>query len=163
PAPQGEEAPAAREPEDCPLSAGQRAIWFLQELAPESAAYTIAAALRLSGPLDEAAFESALRGVFARHPSLRARIVPGAQPLQRFDVEFAAAFSRSDLGAAAEETLAARLGEEAYQPFDLLAGPLFRVALLRAGASRILLLSCHHLIADLWSLSIVLRDLQEFY
>src|SRR5206468_8721640 len=59
--------------------------------------------------------------------------------------------------------LAARLGEEAYRPFDLARGPLLRISLLRAGRSRILLVAAHHVITDLWSLSVALRDLQALY
>ncbi len=163
-APRAPEAPAGTDPEESPLSRGQQAIWFLQELAPESAAYTIAAALRLTGPLDEAALERALRALIARHPSLRARIIGGrGGPRQRFDVGFDAIYSLSDLGSLPPEGLPARLAGEAYAPFNLAEGPLFRASLLRDGGSRILLISCHHLIADLWSLSVVLRDLRELY
>jgi len=152
------------EPRECPLSAGQQALWFLHELAPESAAYTIAAALRLAGPLDEAAFEGAARALTARHPSLRARIVSGeAGSRQRFDVPFEAIFRAVNLDVVEPERLAARLGEEAYQPFDFANGPLFRMTLLRAPDFPVLLVACHHGTADLWSLSLVLEDLQALY
>jgi len=152
------------EPRECPLSAGQQALWFLHELAPESAAYTIAAALRLAGSLDEAAFESAARALIARHPSLRARIVSDeAGSRQRFDVPFEAIFRAVNLDVVEPERLAARLGEEAYQPFDFANGPLFRMTLLRAPDFPVLLVACHHGTADLWSLSLVLEDLQALY
>jgi amino acid adenylation domain-containing protein/non-ribosomal peptide synthase protein (TIGR01720 family) len=155
---------AEEEPRECPLSAGQQALWFLHELAPESTAYTIAAALRLAGPLDEEALESAARALIARHPSLRARIVSdGGGSRQRFDVPFEALFQRRDLDVRAPETLAGRLGEEAYKPFDFAHGPLFRMALLRTPDFPVLLVSCHHGTADLWSLSLVLGDLQALY
>ena len=38
-------------PMEGPLSHGQRAMWFVHELAPESAAYNLAVALRLTGEL----------------------------------------------------------------------------------------------------------------
>ena len=152
------------EPEECPLSAGQQAIWFLQELAPDSTAYTMASALRLTGPLREAALEGAVRALIARHASLRARIVSeGVGPRQRFDVGFEAIYSRENLDDRAPGSLADRLAEQAYQPFPLAEGPLFRLALLRTADSHILLVSAHHAIADLWSLSVVLRDLQALY
>ncbi|MFN8178108.1 MAG: non-ribosomal peptide synthase/polyketide synthase [bacterium] len=157
-------ADGANEIEECPLSAGQLALRFLHELAPESTAYTIASALRLTGPLDDDALERAIRGVVARHAALRARFVEkGGVPRQRFDVGFDAIFARGNFGDLSGSALAARLADDAYRPFDLRRGPLFRVRLYRAGADRILLLSAHHSVVDLWSLSVVLRDLQSLY
>jgi acyl carrier protein len=46
--------------QETPLSYGQRALWFLHELAPESGAYNIAAAARIHSPLERSAFEEAL-------------------------------------------------------------------------------------------------------
>jgi amino acid adenylation domain-containing protein/non-ribosomal peptide synthase protein (TIGR01720 family) len=161
-------APADRaagdEREESPLSVGQQAIWFLQELSPENAAYTISSALRLAGPLREEALERAAALLVARHPSLRARIVSGGEgPRQRFDVPFEAIYSRGDLGRPGEEELSLRLEEEAGRPFHFGEGPLFRLSLLRAGGERLLLLSAHHAIADLWSLSVALGDLTALY
>jgi amino acid adenylation domain-containing protein/non-ribosomal peptide synthase protein (TIGR01720 family) len=152
------------ESRECPLSAGQQALWFLHELAPESAAYTIAAALRLEGPLDEAALETAARALISRHPSLRGRIVSDdAGSRQRFDVQFESIFRTGNLDVPEPESLADQLGEEAYKPFDFANGPLFRMALLRAPDFPVLMVACHHGTADLWSLSLVLADLQALY
>ena len=43
------------EPDKYPLSHGQKALWFLNQEAKESAAYNIAASLRICSPLDVAA------------------------------------------------------------------------------------------------------------
>ncbi|MFN8546786.1 MAG: amino acid adenylation domain-containing protein [Candidatus Eisenbacteria bacterium] len=157
-------APAVVEPppEECDLSAGQLALWFLQELAPESSAYTITSALRLHGVVDEARLVGALEQVVTRHASLRARIVRRAGgPRQRFDVPFAAMVERGQLDD--DTNLSARLADLALRPFDLERGPLARFGLYRVGREWILLLSIHHLIADLWSLSVLLKDLTSAY
>ena len=78
-----------RTQDDChtaetPLSYGQRALWFLHELAPESAAYNIAAAARIHSTLDVAAFEQALQKLIVRHPALRTTFpVEAETPVQR--------------------------------------------------------------------------------
>jgi hypothetical protein len=47
--------------------------------------------------------------------------------------------------------------EEARQPFDLTQGPLLRVSLLQLDATaHLLLLRLHHLIADGWSLPVLI-------
>src|SRR5207249_8268458 len=82
--------------------------------------------------------------LIARHASLRARIVSeGVGPRQRFDVGFEAIYSRENLDDRAPGSLADRLAEQAYQPFPLAEGPLFRLALLRTADSHILLVSAH--------------------
>ncbi|MFL6290877.1 MAG: hypothetical protein ACJ759_08295, partial [Thermoanaerobaculia bacterium] len=46
------EGPAGEPVVLAPLSHGQRSLWFLHHLAPEGAAYNIAAASRLLTPVD---------------------------------------------------------------------------------------------------------------
>ena len=114
------------------LSYAQQRQWFLWQLEPHSSAYNIPVALRLTGVLDVAALEAAFAGLVARHETLRTtfrqdgeqavQVVHEAQPFQ-LPVE-----------EVAEADLQARVGAELRAPFDLQAGPLLRVRLLRVGA-----------------------------
>src|SRR5690606_15310530 len=54
-----------------PVSHGQRALWFLHQLAPESAAYNIAFALRLRSRSDARAIRAAFQAILDRHDILR--------------------------------------------------------------------------------------------
>jgi acyl-CoA synthetase (AMP-forming)/AMP-acid ligase II/acyl carrier protein len=60
-APESKMATEPIESSEAPLSYGQRALWFLHELAPESAAYNIAAAARIHSTLDVDALKHALQ------------------------------------------------------------------------------------------------------
>src|SRR5437899_9579895 len=74
-----------------PLSFGQQRLWFLDQLAPDSALYNMPCALRATGPFDLAAFKQALHALTARHEMLRARFVThDGQPRQIIEsqVEF---------------------------------------------------------------------------
>src|SRR6185369_9895096 len=51
--------PPQSQSQEAPLSHGQRALWFLHQLAPESAAYNITAAAVVHSPLDKPALEQA--------------------------------------------------------------------------------------------------------
>ncbi len=148
-----------------PLSYGQRALWFLDRLAPENAAYNIAAAFRVRGEVDTAALARALERLVERHPMLRCAFhEAGGEPVQEVlaarDVEVAdePATGWSD------ERLVAHLEREAHRPFDLAREPLLRLALCRRpGAATAVLLVVHHIVADLWSLAVLERDLTAFY
>ena len=148
-----------------PLSAGQRALWFLHQLAPESSAYNIASAARIRGRLDVAALRGAFRTLVERHPSLRTRFgaaqgIPRQQVLERDEVHFV----QEDLSAAAEAEVSRRLVEEAHRPFDLVGGPLFRVNLFRrSDEEHLLLIVAHHIVIDLWSLAVLTGELDALY
>ena len=84
-------SPAVAQPpvSEFPLSVGQQALWSLYQMAPESAAYNIAYAMRLRLPLDVPTLQRALQALVQRHPALRVTItVRNGEPLQR--VAFAA-------------------------------------------------------------------------
>src|SRR6266853_6972074 len=54
-----------------PASFGQRRLWFLDQLEPGTAAYNLARAFRVTGPLDVNAINLAVEAVVKRHESLR--------------------------------------------------------------------------------------------
>src|ERR1700724_3173310 len=151
-----------------PLSYGQRALWFLDRMAPGSPPLCIAGAARVHGALDVQRLRGALRELVARHPSLRTTFEPrdredgGAEQVVHGEAAFT--FSDEDAAGWSEERLRARLLEEAERPFDLARGPLLRVAIFRhpavglaAGALRVR--AVHHIVADFWSLGVLLGEL----
>ena len=116
-----------------PLSHGQRGLWFLHQMDPDSPAYNICHASRFRSQLDLPAFRRALEKLIDRHPSLRTTFeerdgvlrqrVSQTQPLP---LEVIEASSLS------EASLRQRLEAEAHRPFDLVRGPLVRMHLFRA-------------------------------
>jgi amino acid adenylation domain-containing protein len=65
---------------------------------------------------------------------------------------------------AAGEAARRRAAEEAGRPFDLAAGPLFRAALLRLDEEEHwLLLTLHHIVADGWSIGVLVREVGALY
>jgi amino acid adenylation domain-containing protein len=164
--PDGPVAGAAPLGEDLPLSYGQKALWFLQRMAPESAAYHITAAVRVRGTLDAAALRRAFQALVERHPALRTTFHAGSgEPMQRVHARLEPELHEEDAWGAAAPELAARLAREAYhRPFDLEAGPLLRATLLRLGPDEHALgLVVHHLVADFWSLAVLFDELGRLY
>ena len=68
-----------------PLSAGQRALWFLQQLEPEHVANNVYQAVIIRDAPDARALEEALNQVIARHEALRTTFARGndGDPVQR--------------------------------------------------------------------------------
>ncbi|MFL6199419.1 MAG: amino acid adenylation domain-containing protein [Thermoanaerobaculia bacterium] len=148
-----------------PLSFAQQRLWFLDRLEPASPRYNVPAAIHLDGPLDPAALERALRALVDRHEALRTRFTEGTGgPVQEIDPEPDLPLPWIDLAGLPREqrNAEARLlgAAEARRPFDLARGPLLRARLLRRGAEEhTLLLVCHHIAVDGWSLALLLREL----
>ncbi len=147
-----------------PLSWGQRSLWFLHRLAPESAAYNIAGAARLAPGTDRAALARALQLLVDRHPGLRATFAATPEgPVQRIAERADVALLQEDARGWSEEELLARLRQEAFRPFDLERGPVFRAALFEREEGDRLALAVHHVAADFWSLAVMARELGALY
>jgi amino acid adenylation domain-containing protein len=152
-----------------PLALAQEPLWFLAQLQPDSPAYNIASASRLTGPLKADVLQRALNEVVRRHDTLRtACVVVEERPMQAIDRTSVVALGMIDLELlppAQRAGRAQRLAlEEARKPFDLTRAPLLRVSLLRlAPDDHVLVLILHHLVADGWSMGILFRELSVLY
>ncbi len=164
----GAPGPRARGAES-ELSLPQARLWFLEQLTPDTALYNIPAAFRLCGRLDEGALGQALDDVVARHEVLRSSFhARDGHPRQRHEPSLHVPVEHADLTALPPESRAEaareRLAREVRRPFDLSRPPLLRACLLRLAADEhVFGLTVHHLLADGWSLGILLRDLGEAY
>jgi amino acid adenylation domain-containing protein len=158
-------------PRDGPLPASpaQRRLWLLHQLEPGSAAYNLAGALRIRGPLEVRALERALAETVRRHEPLRTRFAEvDGEPVQVIDPAADADLPVIDLAdrneAEREDALRALAADEALRPFDLRAGPLLRCTLARVGEDdHALLVTLHHVIADGWSIGVLVREVSEVY
>jgi natural product biosynthesis luciferase-like monooxygenase protein/FkbM family methyltransferase len=148
-----------------PLSHGQQAQWFLYQLAPESTAYNISAAVRIKGELNPEHLRRAFEMLSARHPSLRTSFsAPHGEPLQKIHRHAELSFQLEDAADLDDASLQERLAAEAHRPFTLEQGALLRVHLFtRPAAEHVLLLSVHHIIADFWSLAVLIHELGALY
>ncbi|AUX41120.1 hypothetical protein SOCE26_025250 [Sorangium cellulosum] len=156
-----------REEGPAPLSPAQQGLWLVAALDPEGPAYNLAIAVRLTGRLPVAVLERSLGEIVRRHEVLRTTFTllsgepvavvaePASLRLPVVDLR-----GRSDAG---EE--AARLAAvEAEVPFDLGEGPLFRAKLLQLGHDEHrLLLTVHHIVFDVRSTTLLLRELEALF
>ncbi len=166
--------PIARAPrhDRMPLSFGQERLWFLDQLEPGNAAYSMPGAVLLSGRLDRAALAASLAEVVRRHEVLRTTFpFAGEGPVQEISPpsQYGLPLPLVDLSglpASARERAARRIArEEAARPFDLRRGPLVRTRLLRlAPEDHALLWNTHHIVSDGWSVGVIfVRELAALY
>nr|WP_280235367.1 non-ribosomal peptide synthetase [Nocardia cyriacigeorgica] len=150
-------------PERVPLSLAQQRMWVLNRIEPESGAYNMPFAIRLSGNLDRAALGAAVVDVLERHEALRTRFPADADGLPYQQI------------LPVREVLPDGLVEdETHDPtgtvaslmatgFDVTATAPLRLRLLRSGDEHLLVLVVHHIAADGASLAPLARDLMAAY
>lgn len=162
------EGPVAEDAPRAPQSFAQQRLWFLDQLEPGNAAYHLAGEIHLQGRLDVARLERALDALVQRHAALRTRFSAGAGEVPEQCIEMLAqgAVEHHDLSQATQpEAAQATLVESLVRrPLDLRQGPLWRMALIRRDAEdHRLLLVLHHIIADGWSVQVLLEDFAALY
>ena len=167
----GETPPITPVPRDgeLPLSFAQQRLWFLDQLTPGQALYNIPGAFRLTGDLDQQALEKSLREIVRRHESLRTTFgAKAGKPYQIIHNDIKLPLEHFDISALpAEEREAAirQLAEKAARTaFDLAAGPLFLVHLVKvASAEHVLIFNMHHIISDGWSMGVLIKEFAQLY
>lgn len=148
-----------------PLSLGQEDLWFLHELAPESAAYSIPFCVRLKSSVDCERLERSLQLLLERHSILRCTFQSNSQglrqkvgPIPERCLEIVEASNWN------QEELTHQVNELYRRPFDLSRGPVFRATLFSsARGGDVLLLAAHHIVFDAWSLGVFLSELAVLY
>ena len=150
-----------------PSTEAQREVFIASQMGTEaSCAYNESVSLELKGALDVAALENSLTRLVQRHEALRGCMSPDGMrvivhehseiKLQHIDL--------SDLPAAERARKLQALSEtDMTTPFDLLNGPVFRAQLIKlAPEEHLLRLTGHHVLADGWSLGIMMADISGF-
>jgi amino acid adenylation domain-containing protein len=150
-----------------PLSAEQRRLWYVMQLAPGYPVYTIPLGFRLRGPLDVDALFAALCDLVARHEMLRVAFTErDGEPVQTVhdgsSWEPRLVEVPEDQWAPSEARWQA--DEFAMSTYDLGAGETFRATLVKlADDEHHLFMGMHHVAADGWSAAVMLRELSALY
>ncbi|WP_460655941.1 non-ribosomal peptide synthase/polyketide synthase [Kribbella endophytica] len=143
-----------------PLSPLQTGLYF-HTAFEGGQLYVVQQLIELSGPLDAAALRVAAERMVERHSALRAGFRELADGrLVQVVVETAAPEWAEVAGGDLEEIARG----ERERPFDLATPPLLRHVLVRVDEDRhVLVQTAHHLVADGWSVPIMIGDLLGGY
>ncbi|MCA1568223.1 MAG: amino acid adenylation domain-containing protein [Acidobacteria bacterium] len=156
-------------PGAAPLSFSQQRLWLLDSLEPGNPAYNISSAVRLNGQLDLNALQRSIEAVVARHDALRTSFrVDNGRPSQHIETRIPMAVEVVDLQGLTDLEQRRALQESALaetrKGFKLDSPQLFRAKLFRLAAREsVLVFTIHHIIADGWSLGVLMREVAENY
>ncbi|MDM9583640.1 amino acid adenylation domain-containing protein [Nostoc sp. GT001] len=151
-----------------PLTAAQKELWFLAQMGDEvSRAYNESRTIHLRGTGNLLAVRKAVQEIINRHEALRTTFSPEGDnqlihPTLTIDIPVS---DFSTLGKSQRETqLSELLAREAQQVFHLEKGPLLNCHIVKLQEDHhLVILTNHHIIADGWSISILLRELAVIY
>ncbi|MGC5053609.1 non-ribosomal peptide synthetase [Micromonospora sp. DT48] len=158
-----------RRQREFPASFPQQRMWFLDQLMPGNTSNNLPRAIRITGPLDIEAWSKAVNRIVERHEALRTTfrdedgspvqvVHPWLEP--ELVVEDHPELAAPDAWDAIQE----RAQREFNRAFDIETGPLLRLRFLRLTADdHILLVTIHHIAADLWSTTQFLTELAALY
>ncbi|HEY9405348.1 MAG TPA: amino acid adenylation domain-containing protein [Pyrinomonadaceae bacterium] len=151
------------------LSSAQQRLWFLDQLEGPNATYNMPNAFRLFGELNIGVLESALAEIIRRHEALRTNFTQvDGKPVQVIHDELRGYLSLVELpgldDAQREEEVCRRSRQDAGRPFDLEHDRLLRIQILRFEPMyHVMLINMHHIVADGWSLGVIVKEMVTLY
>ena len=162
-----ENIPKIAEQSFYPASYAQKQLWFLNELKGTESAYHINGVFLIEGEFDVEVLKSSFLELIERHESLRTAFrkendepVQVVRPISDINFEI----EESDWDEEDFDFAKMALMAEAKNPFDLECPPLLRAELVNSKeGKKILSLTLHHIIADGWSMEVLMNELISAY
>ncbi|WP_255326761.1 condensation domain-containing protein, partial [Rhodococcus aetherivorans] len=153
---------ARERPERVPLSLAQSRMWFLNRFDPDSPAYNIPMALRLSGKLDVDVLTAAIGDVVARHEVLRT--VYAEVEGTGIQMVLPASSPELTVESVTDDAVVDAVVEFVGRGFDVAHEVPIRVRLLKVtDRDFVLVFVVHHIAADGFSMGPLTRDVMVAY
>ncbi|WDD98094.1 non-ribosomal peptide synthetase [Thalassomonas actiniarum] len=155
----------AAQVQEYPLSFAQQGFWLAEQMTGANSAYNMPAAIKLGGEVNQAALKQAYQALVARHDVFRSAFVTNhrgeaVQKIYALD-ELALEI---EVVAVDEQELTAAMQAHATASFDLAKPSLFKLQLLLlTNGEFILLAKLHHIIADGWSVALLIKEFNHLY
>ena len=152
-------------PPEYALSKGQESLLYLQRLSPAVPMFNIARAFRIKGTINADRIKKVFEDLVQRHSILRSVFNERHGNLVRTIrsngiIDFAVISATQWTG----DLLAQWLNEETNRIFDLGNDPLLRIRVATIQSDEnVLLMVSHHLVMDLWSWTLLIREFTQAY
>jgi FkbH-like protein len=150
------------------LSEEQKRFWYLDKLTPGNPAYHVPSAVLIKGSLDKKALEYGLNKIVERHQILRSRITAHLDEPEYEIVDQYIKIKEYNICSIPfdqrQEEERRLVIQEMQRAFDLEEDLLLRAALIcRDKNEYVLVFVMHHIVSDLWSLSVLYKELSDIY
>ena len=153
-----------------PLAASQQRLWVLSQLEEGSVAYNMLTSVKLTGFINVSKFEEAFRLLIDRHEVLRTYFKTNNEgEVRQYIVDKGVLDFRINEQDFSNETnkaasISKYLESDNSIPFDLEQAPLLRASMIHVSHdSHVFSLLMHHIIADGWSLELMVSEIIQLY
>ncbi len=152
-----------------PLSFGQERLWLIDQLGSGSPQYNLVNLTLITGDFKKKLLEDTLALLIEKHESLRTIFVFQNErteqvilPTVKLSLEYVDLRKLNQVEQRRQIDLIVE--KENRHIFDLASGPLLKTILLHLGEREyIFLLNIHHIIADAWSIQLLLQEIIKGY
>ncbi|PSL24057.1 non-ribosomal peptide synthetase [Chitinophaga ginsengisoli] len=144
----------------------QRRLWFLQQREPDNISYNMTTAFKVSTPLKRDILEAAFEALVQRHDQLRAAFTlqENGPVVELKELPEPSAYLTFLGGKRSVEEIMDLAKVFSNTPFKLDQAPLFRVLIMESDDQYFyMVINLHHIIADGWSIGVLLADLLSIY
>ena len=151
-----------------PLTEAQKEVWLAAQMGGDAAvAYNESLKFQFHGAFDVDLFRAAAHQVVQRHPILLGSLSEDGE-WQRLNPDAKLDMPLFDLSrekeTEREQKLAEIVDRETSEAFDLVAGPLLRVRMVRmAPEHHVVIWTAHHVVCDGWSGGLIISELAKIY
>lgn len=152
-----------------PAAFAQQRLWFLNKLAPNNPFYNVSAAMRLTGNLNVLALQQTFNEIIRRHEVLRTTFAMEEGQLnqiiaEKVDIKLKLIDLQHLPTLEKEPTARKQAIAFSHLPFNLSTELLLKVTIFQLDFNdSILLLSLHHIIADGWSIGVLIKEISALY
>lgn len=148
-----------------PLSEGQKSLWLIHQTSPENTAYILPFVFKVNEKLNISRLQKAFKLLTFRHSILRTVYQNVDNQLVQIDKgDMKITIEEAEMNSTSRDKLKVEMRDRAYKPFDLENGPLFRIVCFKDGENYpYILIVFHHIVFDLTSVVVLLKDLNELY
>lgn len=151
----------------CPMSFGQRGFWFLNEYLSDKTAFNMAVMIKITGPIRVRDLKDAVTMVGERHEIFRTRFFwadegGGREPMQGIASRSSLKLSEKRIYSEAEASEVLEMIRN--ETWELSSRETAKMLLLTLSDHvHFLIMSMHHIMADGYSFSVLLHDLEVAY
>ncbi|WP_136668608.1 amino acid adenylation domain-containing protein [Flavobacterium sp. H122] len=148
------------------LSKEQEGLWFIQQLSPENTAYNVVFGAKITGTLDRELLKKSFQYLIQRHSGLSTKFkLINGKPVQYKDSETETKLYFEEKKAVDfTNSLEQEIDKDTKIPFNLEQDSLIRFHLYEVTENEfVIVVTAHHIAMDLWSLSILVQELQPTY